>query len=97
MSNYKTKSLILYGRTGTGKTELAKSIFKHLGRKYLLIRDKNVLGHHSITSDTGLIFDDLSLKNESREVKIHHFDIENESQIRILYKVVIIQIGRAHV
>ncbi len=59
----------------------------------MLIRDINALGHQSITPDTGLIFDDLSLKYESREVKIHHFDIENESQIRVLYKVVIIPKG----
>lgn len=84
----KTKSLILHGQSGTGKTELAKSIVKHIGKKPVLIRDINILGHENINTDTGLIFDDISLRDVSREVKIHHLDTENESQIRVLYKVV---------
>jgi len=82
--------LILHGKSGTGKTELAKSIIKHIGKEPVLIRDVNVLGYENIDSNVGLIFDDISLKDKTREVKIHYFDTENESQLRILYKVAII-------
>lgn len=84
------KCLILHGKSGTGKTELAKSIMKHIDKKPLLIRDRNALGHRTITLDMGIIFDDISLEEVSREVRIHHFDVENETHIRVLYKVAII-------
>lgn len=60
---HKTKSLILHGKSGTGKTELAKSIIKHIGKEPVLIRDINALGCENIDSNVGLIFDDISTGN----------------------------------
>jgi len=40
--------------------------------------------------DLALLFDDISLAKRTREEKIHIFDTENTSQIRILYGVAII-------
>jgi hypothetical protein len=52
-----------------------------------IIRDINELGNLTITENTGLLFDDISLFHLSRESKIHLLDLETTSQIRILYGI----------
>lgn len=82
----KHKALLLYGPSGVGKTELAKSICKKLGLKYVIIRDVNALsGLSSALYDAAIIFDDLDVENISDPMLIHLYDVENVSQIRVLY------------
>ena len=88
MSVSQTKSLVLWGPNETGKTELTKCIIQKLGKKPLLIRDIHMLGVRNIRTDMGLIFDEISLQESSLKVKIHYFDMENETHLRVLYKVV---------
>lgn len=78
---------MLYGPSGTGKTELAKSILHSMKKDVKIIRDINELGNIIITEDTGILFDDISLSHLPRESKIHLLDLETTSQIRILYGI----------
>ena len=52
-----------------------------------IIREINELGKITITENTGLLFDDISLFHLPRESKIHLLDLETTSQIRILYGI----------
>ena len=52
-----------------------------------IIREINELGKITITENTGLLFDDISLFHLPRESKIHILDLETTSQIRILYGI----------
>ena len=87
------KSLILYGPSGTGKTEFCKSLFKSMNFDTFLVRDINALANKQIEENTALLFDDISLSNKSREEKIHIYDLENNSQIRVLYGIAYIPAG----
>lgn len=87
--NWKTNlsdktALILHGPSGTGKTEFCKSLFKSMNLEVIFIRDINALGKLDIGENVGLIFDDISLHNRTREELIHLFDLENHSQLRVL-------------
>ena len=84
-------SLILFGETGTGKTELAKALMHEKSVKYLLIRDKEGLKEFRKGFHSGLIFDDIDATKLTREELIHLLDTENESQIRILYGYMTLQ------
>ena len=87
------KTLILYGPSGTGKTEFCKSLFKSMNFETLLVRDINALGNIQIGENLALLLDDISLASRTREEKIHFFDLENNSPLRILYSVVVIPAG----
>ena len=57
-----------------------------MGLEVIFCRDRNSLRHESIRSDlTGIIFDDMQINQFTREEMIHMFDVENLSQIRVLY------------
>lgn len=79
--------MILFGPSGTGKTEFCKSLFKSMNYETVLVRDMNALGNIDIGRNQALLFDDISLSKKTREEKIHCFDLENDSQLRILYGV----------
>lgn len=85
--------LILFGPTGTGKTQLAKAIFNSMKIPFLMVRDLNGLSRFDPAEHRGLIFDDLDLGEKSREELIHLYDMEENSDIRILYRVVVLQAG----
>jgi hypothetical protein len=55
-----------------------------------LVRDMNSLRDMQIDENIALLFDDISLANKTREEKIHIFDLENTSQVRVLYGIAII-------
>ena len=66
------KSLLLLGLSGTGKTSLAKSLFKNP----LLVCNKEDL--KLLTNDhDGLIFDDFAMAEMNRKEQIHLLDLEN--------------------
>lgn len=80
-----TKTLFLTGESGVGKTSGVVSLLD--GYNPLLIRDIN--GLKNLKDDNrALILDDLNWANIPREVRIHLFDKDIDSQIRILYAVV---------
>jgi len=89
----KRKTLIIWGPSGTGKTQLALAIANKLNKKPYIIREKNFLKNVVFNKHTLLIFDDLNVKSLSREESIHIFDSEEISQVRILYGFVIIPAG----
>ena len=93
MSSDNSTCLVLYGKSGSGKTELAKSILSEMGLDFILVRDLNELRAKNIHSGMGLILDDLDTSNKSRESLIHLLDNENSSQIRILYGIATIPAG----
>ena len=82
-------ALILTGRSGTGKTELAIAIFKKMVRNPLLVRDINQLKGLNHGHD-GIIFDDISLKGLKRERIIHLIDVERASGVDIKHGCAII-------
>lgn len=81
-------SLLIYGKSGTGKTELAKVLMEAKGIRYLFVRDIQGLKDFHSSIQKGIIFDDLNLREMERETLIALFDVENSSDIRILYKSV---------
>lgn len=55
----------------------------------VFIRDINALRElEAGIKNPALLFDDVSLAERTREEKIHIFDLENTSQLRILYAAV---------
>jgi len=62
-----------------------------------IVRDINELGNITITENTGILFDDISLFYLSRESKIHLLDLETTSQIRILYGIATIPASTARI
>jgi hypothetical protein len=90
---FNKKSLVLYGPSGTGKTEFCKSLFKSMNFDTFFVRDINSLADKQMEENTALLFDDISLANKSREEKIHMYDLENNSQIRVLYGIAYLPAG----
>lgn len=78
-------ALLLFGPSGTGKTELAKALMSNRGVQFAFVRNKESLKEFRNNFHKGIIFDDLDTENFTREELIHLFDVDNESQIRILY------------
>jgi hypothetical protein len=64
---------------------LAKSLFKDEGLDPVIIRNINILKDTEINCKTGLVFDDISFEELTREQKVHLFDVENDSHIWVLY------------
>ena len=80
------KALVLYGPSGTGKTELAKSISMYLlNRTPALLSDINSLANYKNQDSICIIFDDLDFDGISREKKIHLTDLKETRDIRVLY------------
>lgn len=84
-----TKTIILWGESGIGKTQWALSQFK----KPLFVRDIDGLGMLDRSHD-GIIFDDFDLMGSEdgkgrwpRHKQIHLLDQDNTSDIRIRYKI----------
>lgn len=74
------KSLILHGKTGTGKTSLAKSLFNNP----LLVSILEDLKHLTSEHD-GIVFDDMLIKNLRGREKIHLTDVENDRSINVKF------------
>lgn len=75
------KAVFLYGPSGLGKTQFAKSHFKNP----LIVRDVNMLNDFDRFVHDGIVFDDFSVKHWPPETVIHLLDMEEDSFIRVLY------------
>ena len=77
--------LILFGESGTGKTELAKALLHEKDLKSLFIRSKHALKEFKVGFHEAILLDDINPDEFTREELIHLSDSENDSQIKILY------------
>lgn len=84
----KTRTLIIHGPPGTGKTELAKAMFHELKIPHLFVRDLNGLKRFKQGLHRGILFDDLKTDDITREELIHLYDTDNSSDVRVLYAIV---------
>lgn len=76
-----SKSLLLYGPSGMGKTHFALAHFKNP----LLVRHMDRLREFDSEVNDGIVFDDLSFSHYPPEAVIHLLDMELDSEIHIRY------------
>lgn len=78
----------MFGPSGTGKTEFSKSMLKSMNLNTIFVREMNAMKELGTgIKNPALLFDDISLSKKTREEKIHILDLENTSQLRILYAI----------
>jgi len=85
----RTRTLVLWGPTNTGKTSLAKALLPNA----LFVRHIDALKEYKSGHYTGIVFDDMSFKHWPREAQIHLLDTENVSQINVKHSIAIIPEG----
>lgn len=73
------KSLHIIGKSGSGKTEWAKSYIDSLGKSYLYVTHIDKLKNYN--GEDFLIFDDMSFNHLPRETAIHLAEVKNSSDI----------------
>lgn len=94
--NPKKQTLILKGPSNAGKTELAKAALKKLtGQNPLFCRNLNKLAHQE--PGQPIIMDDMNFSQIHRTKAIALTDIENDSDIRILFGIHTIDAGTAQI
>ncbi len=86
--NREKQVLWLFGATGLGKTEYARSLFNNP----LFVRHKDQLKGLTTKTD-GIIFDDFSITHWPRESVIHLTDLNNKSGIDVKHGVAVIPKG----
>jgi hypothetical protein len=79
-------TVLLFGPSGIGKTELVKAIMYQRGKKIIFVREKEGLKEFKESFHNGIIFDDIDADSFTREELIHLFDQNNPSTVRILYR-----------
>jgi hypothetical protein len=81
------KTLVLNGKSGTGKTESLISFLTSKGLNPTLIKDLNRLRDLK-SSNKAIILDDVDLSKLSSEELITLFDKTRDSEVRVLYDVI---------
>lgn len=81
-------TLILHGPGGTGKTMLAKSIFKTLEIEPLVVSQINDFKNYDSSKHKGILIDDLDAESLSRLETLNLIDSIDGKSIRVLYGVV---------
>lgn len=81
-------TLILHGPAGTGKTQLAKSIFKFLNIDYLTISEINDFKNYDSSRHKGILIDDLDAESLTRINTLNIVDSSDGKSIRVLYGIV---------
>lgn len=82
----RTKSLVLWGPTNTGKTSIAKALLP----RALFVTHKDRLKEYDEDEYEGIIFDDMSFKHWPREAQIHIVDFDNDRQIDVKHGMAVI-------
>jgi len=90
--NRKRSTLWLYGPSGYGKTELAKSLFENA----LMVSHMDQLKKLGPEHD-GIIFDDVSVKHWPRESAIHITDLAHKRGVNVKHGCIVIPKGKARV
>lgn len=85
----RSKTLVLFGPTDTGKTSLAKALLPNA----LFVRHKDQLKEYNGGRYTGIIFDDMGFKHWPREAQIHLVDTHDTSAIDVKHSIAIIPEG----
>lgn len=81
-------TLILHGPGGTGKTMLAKSIFKALKIEPLIVSEINDFRKYDSSKHKGILIDDLDAESLSRLETLNIIDSSDGKSIRVLYGIV---------
>lgn len=81
------KTLVLNGKSGTGKTESLITFLNSKGLNPILIKDLNRLRDLK-SSNKAIILDDVDLSKLSSEELITLFDKTRDSEVRVLYDVI---------
>lgn len=82
-----SRSIILHGASGIGKTEYAKAL---LGEGYLLVSHMDELSRFDETVHSGIIFDDMDFKHFPRTAQIHLMDQGEARALHIRYGIAVI-------
>lgn len=92
---YKRKTLFLTGASGTGKTEMIKSLLSEKYGKENVLRVTDLEGLRKLHTGSyaAVIFDDINVDTRTAEEKISLIDVENASDVRILYNSVSLPAG----
>lgn len=82
------RTLVMFGQPGIGKTTAAKH---WLGwESTLWVREMDDLGNFDTDVHKAILFDDVAFKHLPREIQIHIADWDDDSSIRIRYKLITI-------
>lgn len=81
-------TLILHGPGGTGKTMLAKSIFKALNIEPLIVSEINDFRKYDPSKHKGILIDDLDAESLSRLETLNIIDSADGKSVRVLYGIV---------
>lgn len=91
--NREKKTLLIEGKSGYGKTQYAKTLFKNP----LLVRHMDKLKKFNEFEHDGIIFDDMNFSHWPRESCIHILDTEEDSDINVKCGMVTIPEGTPRV
>lgn len=84
-----SKSIILWGKSGTGKTSYASALLPNA----LFVSHIDDLGKFDEGEHDGIIFDDMSFTHLPREAQIHLVDFDHPRSIHIRYQTANIPAG----
>jgi Geminivirus Rep catalytic domain len=86
LNSKKPMTVLIWGPSGVGKTELAKAVLHAKGKRVLFVREIQALKDFEDGLHNAIIFDDLNVSEFPREQLIHLVDIDNSSDLRLLYR-----------
>lgn len=78
--------LMLYGKSGTGKSEFLKALMSFLGLRYFFYNEINAIERFSPVQYDTLFMDDFSFAKLSREEVLGLLDPRTPDSVRILYQ-----------
>lgn len=86
LDSKKPMTVVIWGPSGVGKTELAKAVLYAKGKRVLFVREIQALKDFEPGFHDAIIFDDLNVSETPREQLIHLVDVDNASDLRLLYR-----------